>query len=178
MKLRDCFLGCLLAVSVVMPAFAGFILFSNLLEGGTDIPPNASPGTGVVTTTVEFDPDFNVFAMRIEAMFADLTGTTTAVKIHCCTVTPRAANVGVATMLPSFTGFPLGVHSGTYDRVFDMTLASSWNPAFVTAQGGIPNVFDALIAGLLRTSAIPEPGKLALLRPALAGLALKRTRQS
>jgi CHRD domain len=42
----------------------------------------------------------------------------------------------VATTLPTFTGFPLGVTSGTYDHTFDMTLTSSYNPAFITANGG------------------------------------------
>jgi hypothetical protein len=42
----------------------------------------------------------------------------------------------VATTLPSFPGFPLGVTSGTFDNTFDLTMSSSYNPAFVTAQGG------------------------------------------
>jgi hypothetical protein len=45
-------------------------------------------------------------------------------------------NVGVATQVPTFSGFPLGVTSGTYSELFDLTLASSWNPAFITANGG------------------------------------------
>src|SRR5207249_1148612 len=73
---------------------------------------------------------------------------TTASHIHCCTTTPGSANVGVATTLPTFTGFPSGVTSGTYDHVFDMSLASSYNPAFVTAQGSVSNAFNALVAGM------------------------------
>jgi hypothetical protein len=42
----------------------------------------------------------------------------------------------VATTLPTFAGFPLGVTSGTYINTLDLTLASSYNPAFVTANGG------------------------------------------
>jgi hypothetical protein len=55
----------------------------------------------------------------------------------------------VATTVPTFTGFPLGVTSGTYDHIFDMTLASSFNPAFVTANGGtVASAFAVLLAGL------------------------------
>src|ERR1700732_86713 len=44
-------------------------------------------------------------------------------------------NAGGATTVPAFSGFPLGVTSGTYDHVLDLTSASSYNPAFVTMQG-------------------------------------------
>jgi hypothetical protein len=55
----------------------------------------------------------------------------------------------VATTLPTFAGFPLGVTSGTYDNVLDLTLASSFNPAFVTAHGGTVASADAFLeAGL------------------------------
>ncbi|MEP6810603.1 MAG: PEP-CTERM sorting domain-containing protein, partial [Chthoniobacterales bacterium] len=40
------------------------------------------------------------------------------------------------TQTPTFMNFPLGVTSGSYNMTFDMTLASTWNPAYVTANGG------------------------------------------
>src|SRR5262249_57559405 len=43
---------------------------------------------------------------------------------------------GVATTTPYFAGFPIGVTSGTYDITLDETLASSWNPSYVSANGG------------------------------------------
>jgi hypothetical protein len=42
----------------------------------------------------------------------------------------------VATTTPSFAGFPNGVTAGTYDNVLDLTLASSYNPTFVSNNGG------------------------------------------
>jgi hypothetical protein len=187
MKLRATLLACLAFVALALPAAAHEIQYSAILTGAAEIPANASPGTGSVLVTVDFD----LFTMRVEADFSGLTGTTTASHIHCCTVSPGAANVGVATTTPSFTGFPLGVTSGTYDHTFDMALASSYNAAFVTAQGGVSNAFNALVAGMttgnayfnihtstfgggeirgLLTEVVPEPSAALLLSLGLAGL--------
>jgi hypothetical protein len=73
--------------------------------------------------------------MFIDVSFSGLLGTTTASHIHCCTPTPLSGTAGVATTTPTFAGFPLGVTSGTYMNTLDLTLASSYNPAFVTANG-------------------------------------------
>jgi hypothetical protein len=40
----------------------------------------------------------------------------------------------------------LGVTSGSYDVVLDMTQASSWNPAFITAHGGTTAGAEAALA--------------------------------
>ena len=42
----------------------------------------------------------------------------------------------MATRVPSFVGFPLGVTAGSMDNTYDLNLASSYNPAFVTDNGG------------------------------------------
>jgi hypothetical protein len=70
-----------------------------------------------------------------------------AAHIHCCA--PLGTNVGVATTVPAFPGFPLGVTSGTYTSVvFDLTQPLIYNPAFVTLEGGLPQAEAALIAGI------------------------------
>ncbi len=144
MTLKPFMAGCLLVMGAVLPAAAHTVQYGAPLTGAAEIPPNASPGVGSTLITV----DFNLLTMQVQASFAGLLSNTTAAHIHCCTLAPGANNVGVATMLPSFAGFPLGVTAGTYDQTFDMTLASSFNPAFVTAQGGISGAFNALIAGM------------------------------
>ena len=55
---------------------------------------------------------------------------------HSATAVAGTGTAGVATTTPTYTGFPLGVTSGTYDHVYDMTLATSYNPSYVTAHGG------------------------------------------
>src|SRR5688572_22118433 len=73
----------------------------------------------------------------------------TASHIHAATAVPGVGTAGVATTVPTFTGFPSGVTAGDYDRVFDMTLASSYNPAYITANGGTPaSAFAALKTAL------------------------------
>jgi hypothetical protein len=119
------------------------IEFTATLTGPGESPPNASPGTGFADVFY----DIAAHTLRVVVDFTGLTAPTIASHIHCCTAIPFTGTAGVATTLPSFAGFPLGVTSGHFDNTFDMTLATSYNPAFVTAQGGITAAENALLAG-------------------------------
>src|SRR3990167_578904 len=125
-------------------AGAATYVFIGALSGEQEAPiPAVTPGTGFTKVTIDdlFD------TMRVEANFSGLLGPTAAAHIHCCA--PIGTNAGVATTTPTFTGFPGGVTSGSYDHTFDMTLASSYNPGFITANGGTASgAFAALFAGL------------------------------
>jgi hypothetical protein len=104
------------------------------LSGPAEVPPNVSPGTGKGLVTI----DAVANTMRVQATFSGLLAGVTASHIHAATAVAGSGTAGVATTTPTFTGFPSGVTAGTYDRTFDMTLASSYNPAYVTANGGTP----------------------------------------
>lgn len=135
-----------IALNASSPAFAHIVQYVGSLGASAEADPtNTSIGSGSVIVTVDEDN----FTMRVQTSFQDLTGNVTAAHIHCCTVAAGTGNAGVATPLPTFPGFPSGVSAGSYDQTFDMTQAASYNPAFVTANGGTTGAaFSALITGL------------------------------
>jgi hypothetical protein len=112
------------------------------LSGLNENPQRIPSGTG--TGTVTWDTATNMMTLGVN--FSGLTSGTTAAHIHCCVAAP--GNVGVATTTPTFTGFPGAVTSGTYSRTFDMLAATSYNPSFVVARGGVAGARDFLLAGM------------------------------
>jgi len=133
------------AIATQPTASAHEEIFTANLSGPAEDPPNASAATGFATVTLDLD----LFTMRVQVNFTGLEGYTTAAHIHAPTAQPFTGLADVATQVPSFEGFPFGVFSGTYDHTFDLTLASSYNPAFITASGGtISLASNALIFAL------------------------------
>ena len=140
----------MMAALILAPAasYASPTTFVTNLVQGLEVPPSGSPGTG--SATVILDQAANTLTVHVT--FSGLTSGTTASHIHCCldSIFATGVNIGVATTTPTFPAFPLGVTSGTYDRVLDLTQASSYNPAFITAQGGtIARAEAALIRGIV-----------------------------
>ena len=138
------------ALLVAAPlAQATLIHFHFNLSGANEVPATPSLGTGVV----DLDLDTTAQTLAGNIVFSGLTGNTTAAHIHCCLPSPFLAgvNVGVATLLPAFPGFPLGVMSGTDNFLLHLDLASSYNPAFVAAAPGglLANAEALFIAGLI-----------------------------
>src|SRR6185503_9709541 len=46
-------------------------------------------------------------------------------------------------------GFPLGVTAGSYDRTFNTLDPASYNPSFITANGGTAASAEAILAGCI-----------------------------
>ncbi len=136
---------CFVIAMMTGVATAQTLSYQAILSGAAESPPNSS--TAVGTARVTFDASAQT--MRVVSNFSGLTGTVTVVHIHCCTSTALTGTAGVATVSPTFPGFPTGVTSGSYDNTFDMTLASSYNSGFLTSSGGTTAAaLTALQAGI------------------------------
>ena len=133
-----------LLTAATSPA-AVFNYYTISMTGANESPVNGSPGTGTATVTT----DDVMHQMSVNVIFSNLVGTTSAAHIHSATAVAGTGTAGVATTTPTFSGFPLGVTSGSYAITLDMTLASSYNPSFVTANGGTTTSAEAaLFAGI------------------------------
>jgi hypothetical protein len=181
------------------PCHGASLLFTAQLSGEAEAPPVATPGAGWTAVTY----DSIAQTLRVQVEFSDLLAPVTAAHIHAPTAVPGAGTIGVATQVPSFLGFPHGVSAGSYDMTFNLKSSASFNPAFVTNQGGgdPAGAEAALIAALLEgraylnihttlhpageirgflTRSVPEPATglasaLAMLL-GLAGMEIRRRR--
>jgi hypothetical protein len=160
------------ALALAIPAHADTIYTTTLL-GSNEVPPTGSPATGFAT----FILNGNLFS--INESFTGLSAPASAAHIHCCA--PPGVNAIVAV---PFNSFP-NTTSGTFNTTVDLSLAGTYDPAFITQEGGTvtlaeagfiaalnngttyANIHDPTFpAGEIRgqiAPAVPEPSSLLLL---------------
>jgi hypothetical protein len=174
------------AAAVTVPAGAApnDPTYRAVATGALESPPNASPGSSLVTI------DLNGKQMLVDLPFRDLDGSTTEAHVHCCTSTAFA---GTAPVAVPFQDFPLGVTAGTYSNAIALGDATSYDPGFVSAHGGTAqgaasalmdgvaaneayvNIHtttypDGEIRGWLVAAPVPETAEWSMLAVGLAGL--------
>jgi hypothetical protein len=189
----------LVTAGLLLAATASAATYTTILTGPKESPPNTSAAIGAAA--VQFDTSTHV--LQISFAFAGLEGDSTVAHIHCCTATPGSGTAIPATELPSLDGFPTGVMTGAYSHFFDTSLASNWNPSFLSAYGSVTGAEQALWAGLNSGSAylnihstaypngeirgflapaapVPEPAGIAMLGLGLPAVLMmaRRRRQS
>ena len=142
-----------LALLCAAPAYATQHLFETVtvsggvptgpgMDGPSESPANASPGTGYGTALY----DDLAHTLKLDATFTGLTGTVTQSHIHTPTATPFVSTVGVVVIPGTLPGFPPGVTSGIYSQTLDLTQASSYAPTYVSLHGGVGGAEIALIS--------------------------------
>ena len=169
----------ILTGALLLSVSAQGAVFTAALTGLQEVPANASTATGFVTVTLLGD------SLTVDLTFSGLTNIASAGHIHCCTAPGTNAIVAVP-----FTGLPAAL-SGAYSNTFDLTLAATYNAAFITANGGTAASAEAaFIAGLnsfktyanihdspnfaggeIRGNLVPEPSTSLLLITGLLGVA-------
>ena len=125
------------ALALAIPVHADTITYTATLLGSNEVPPTGSPGTGFATFIL------NGNFLSINESFTGLTTPASAAHIHCCG--PIGVNEIVAV---PFTPFP-NATSGTFMATVDLTLAATYNAAYITQEGGTVAGAEAdLIAAL------------------------------
>jgi len=150
------------AIACTAPSYSAQLLYQTVrvdptngtvLGPGMDGPSEPAASTGTGYGTVLYDDVLHTLTLDVDfsGLATDVGTGTTASHIHAPTALPFQGTVGVATTTPTFAGFPNGVTSGSFQSVLDLTLASSWNPAYITNNGGSPATAEVAFASALAT---------------------------
>lgn len=132
--------SCIAAAALCFAATsASAISYSATFSGAAENPANASTATGFGTLRVI---DANTIFVDID--YSGLSAGLAAGHIHCCS--SPTGNAGVAI---NFSNLSLGATSGSYTRLFDLSMASTFTSGFITSSGGTAALASARLLAAL-----------------------------
>ena len=128
-------------------AFASITEFRSTMSGPSEQPPNNSPGASIANVVY----DDVAMTMSFTVPFIDLLAGTTVAHLHCCTPQPL---IGIAPPAIPLDNFPVGVRNGLYERLYSLADPATYDPAFLSAQGGsVEAARNFLIEGIYSNQA-------------------------
>lgn len=162
-----------------------------MLDGASEVPSKTTAGTGVANVVL----DDAAYTLAVNLSFSGLSGTATAIAIHCCA--SPTMNAGIALQFTADEGVPLGGYSGDFSYLFDLTslaLGAGLTPATFASQLEAGNAYLNIhtylfVAGEIRGqivqsldpqisgSTAPEPAAALFAASALVLISLKSHRQ-
>lgn len=134
---------CAAAGAAGAPPQYDFAYYRATLSGPAEAPPNDSDAFGFLEITL----DRVNASLALRLRFEDLSSPATAAHLHCCTPQALLGSAPPATLLPSLPNF--SGQEGWYTTVLNLNDAATYNPAFVSANGGsVSGARDSLLAGM------------------------------